>query len=549
MIDYYETSDRRTLSLLELSRLCEKHMISEEDAAQSAPQREPSGGGVASSLGQAVLDQLRSLSGDDEPAALTLTANDRSADSQRLRKFDDRIVSPKCDRRPSCFARYVQRATDSGGAPMGAEDDGGADASEEPPSASSMSNTFERSLSRSLSGTMTMFRGGAFADETERTDDAATSVELGDYKDEHPDDGADAPEEMRTMLSGMFGLCSPHDMYTDEKIAERRDVASCEQVDTDSGQEATTASSSADITMDKVIHSGDGVANVGAAARSEEGGVVRFGCPREPGRRSVAMLAHAHRTMSRSSSKRGGNTEEDAVVDRANVSSCGLFRDNFRLVAGQRLVHVGDNRSDLWPRECKDVQRWLPSDIEDNLELAKQIPVQCTFSALAWQDHMWIWAMWFRDHVWHTQGELKQSILEERTPLRLVLRTLRCLAVLAVVLVLIGLMALAAAFTLLGFACAQFLRMIFNRFVAGCVASPPVPYCPRIDPFRAPCQRVYPPLIRECWPRFDHSWLPEDPEALRENRHRVQGFHGYMGAGERVLSGCVARGGSHATLT
>lgn len=507
MIDYYETSDRRTLSLLELSRLCEKHMISEEGAAQSAPQSEPSGGGVASSLGQAVLDQLRSLSGDDEPATLTLTANDRSADSQCLREFDDRIVSPKCDRRPSCFARYVQRATDSGGAPMGAEDDGGADASEEPPSASSMSNTFETSLSRSLSGLFIC------ADETERADGAATSVELGDDKDEHPGD-------------------------------------------TDSGQEATTASSSADITMNivphdlflkgKVIHNGDGVANVGAAARSEEGGVVRFGCPREPGRRSVAMLAHAHRTMSRSSSKRGGSTEEDAVVDRANVSSCGLFRDNFRLVAGQRLVHVGDGRSDLWPRACKDVQRyvqrWLPSDIEDNLERAKQIPVQCTFSALAWQDHMWIWAMWFRDHVWHTQGELKQSILEERTPLRLVLRTLRCLAVLAVVLVLIGLIALAAAFALLGFACAQFLRMIFNRFVAGCVASPPVPCCPRIDPCRAPCQRVYPTLIRECWPRFDHSWLPEDPEALHENRHRVQGFHGYMGAGE-----CLA--GSQCTLT
>ena len=122
MIDYYETSDRRTLSLLELSRLCEKHMISEEGAAQSAPQREPSGGGVASSLGQAVLDQLRSLSGDDEPATLTLTANDRSADSQRLRKFDDRIVSPKRGRRPSCFARCVHGR----------------------PTLSSMSNTFEQ---------------------------------------------------------------------------------------------------------------------------------------------------------------------------------------------------------------------------------------------------------------------------------------------------------------------------------------------------------------------------------------------------------------------
>ena len=173
---------------------------------------------------------------------------------------------------------------------MGAEDDGGADASEEPPSASSMSNTFETSLSRSLSGLFIC------ADETERADGAATSVELGDDKDEHPGD-------------------------------------------TDSGQEATTASSSADITMNivphdlflkgKVIHNGDGVANVGAAARSEEGGVVRFGCPRKLPlrsvamlrRRSVAMLAHAHRTMSRSSSKRGDNTEEDAVVDRANVSS------------------------------------------------------------------------------------------------------------------------------------------------------------------------------------------------------------------------------------
>ena len=583
VIDYYKTSNCRTLSLRELKTLCERHMISEEDAGgirdpeedesgemrdasmpvialeqvneksalaggaseapdaggirdpeedESGEMRDPSmpviavvevnqspailatqvnqepaqAGGAGEARDSSLWQFIRSLSGDDEPATLTLIANDANDQSdhpQHLREFDERLIVVTA---PSRIC--ARRATESGGGPMGAEDDG-ADASEP-------STSFSASFGN-MCGCVTDVGGSGVDDwendvnDVEQAADKPRDVSVVETKsDDSNEEGTKAT---------VVGENDVNDVQ--QATNEPRDGSDVGTKSDGSNGEGTKATP-----PPEVICIGDGVAKVCASAMSEP---LVFGHRREPGLWGAAKLAHSRRTWGKKtpSSKQG---QTGAVVDHADFS-CGFFPKEYSLVAGQRLVHVGDDRGDLWPRSRKDVLRWVKSASSDHDDTST--PVRCTFSALAWQDHMWILMIFFQDHVWNTQGKFARRILEKRTPLKVALRTLRCLGMLAVVLVLLWLLVIVASVALFGAACGQFFKMIFNRFVSR-GAYPRLSWRPRIDPCRAPCQRIYPSLVRERWPGLDNSWLPEDPESLRENRRCVQGVHGYRGAGERV---------------